>query len=269
MKKKLTIAVLFLLTAVLLAGCKSDVKREESSDSSKALDDAVIDSILEKGYITVGCNDEQTKLFQYDEKTNKYSGLEADIAFETAAEIFGVTSKQAEKDGLVKFVPVDSEDRENKLLWGEYDVLLANFTITGERKKLMSFSDTYCTDYLAFLVSEKSDIDDVKSLSDKNVAVVRSSTSEEHLKTYFSSCDKTARYPFFFEYSDLDSAVSALKNGDVSAVCCDDNLISEYVSDGYKLLDETIVGQHYGAAVKPKNELLLEYLNKAIEKCIK
>lgn len=269
MKRKLILAFVFLFAIALFTGCKSDVSREESSQSETKLDTTVIDNILERGYLTVGCSEESTSLFEYDEKNGKYSGLEADIAYETAAEIFGVTAEKAEKDGLVEFVPVTSENRESLVLWGNFDVLLANYTITSERKQTLSFSDSYYTDYLAVLVSKESKLSNVSDLTNKNVGVVRSTTSEDNLKTYFSSLEKNKDYPFFFEYADLDAAVAALKDNVVSAVCCDENLISEYAVDGYELLDEKVVGQHYGAAVKPENELLLDYVNTSIAKCIK
>lgn len=269
MKRKLILAFVFLFAIALFTGCKSDVSRDESSQSETKLDTTVIDNILERGYLTVGCSEESTSLFEYDEKNGKYSGLEADIAYETAAEIFGVTAEKAEKDGLVEFVPVTSENRESLVLWGNFDVLLANYTITSERKQTLSFSDSYYTDYLAVLVSKESKLSSVSDLTNKNVGVVRSTTTEDNLKTYFSSLEKNKDYPFFFEYADVDAAVAALKDNVVSAVCCDENLISEYAVDGYELLDEKVVGQHYGAAVKPENELLLDYINSSIAKCIK
>ncbi len=269
MKRKLTLAFVFLFVISIFGGCKSDVSREESSESETKLDTAVIDDVLERGYLTVGCSEEDTALFEYDEKNDKYKGLEAEIAYETAAEIFNVTAETAEEDGLVKFIPVASEDRENLVLWGNFDVLLSNYTITSERKSTLCFSDSYYTDYLAVLCAKDSKLTNVSDLTNKNVGVVRSSTTEEDLKTYFSSLEKNKDYPFFFEYADLDAAVSALKDGVVTAVCCDANLISEYADDGYLIMDEKVVGQHYGAAVKPENELLLDYVNSSIAKCIK
>lgn len=268
MKRKISIALMLVLVLSMFSACKSNTVREEVEESEPELDDAIIDEILEKGYLTVGCSEENTALFEYDEKTEEYSGLEVNIAYKTAADIFGVTIDQAKDHGLVKFVPTTTEDRETGLTRGYYDVLLCNYTITEERKKTFAFSDSYYTDYLAVLVSDKSNIEDVASLVDLNVGVVRSSTSEEHLQKYFASLGSKVGVPFFFEYADLDSAVEALKSGIVSAVCCDENLIDEFVTKGYSLLDERVVGQHYGAAVKLENELLLDYVNDAIAVCI-
>ena len=71
----------------------------------------------------------------YDEQTDTWSGLEVELAYQTAANIFDVSIDEAKEQQLVRFIGVTVADREEKLEQKEVDCLFATYTITKERKQ--------------------------------------------------------------------------------------------------------------------------------------
>ena len=122
--------------------------------------------IKKQGYITAGVSDNAPGYGYLDPTTNEYRGYEIEIS-KIIADKLGVP---------VKFVTITPINRLPYLEDGTIDMLIANFTITEERKKVLDMTVPYYTDHVSVLVEKKSGI---KSLEDRlgtQIAVIRNTS---------------------------------------------------------------------------------------------
>mmetsp|Transcript_88181 Transcript_88181/g.172507 ORF Transcript_88181/g.172507 Transcript_88181/m.172507 type:complete len:206 (+) Transcript_88181:503-1120(+) len=92
------------------------------------LKSSTIDAMKARGYIIVGIS--EAPLFAEELENGDYQGIDADCAKALAAAIFdGEVSSST-----IQFVPVSAQERFQKLLNGEVDVLARVTTITMERQ---------------------------------------------------------------------------------------------------------------------------------------
>ncbi|MDO4458812.1 MAG: transporter substrate-binding domain-containing protein [Clostridia bacterium] len=271
MKKKI-LSILLVLCLVVLTGCSSKSTRnpEATPTPEPELDDRIIDDIIDRGCLVVGVKTDVPDLCLYDETTGSYEGLEADIAYSTAAKIFSVSLHEAVDRNLVEFVPVTVNDREEKLRWGQIDLMLATYTITAERAEKFSLSDSYYTDYIGVMVlKNRDDLIGLKSLDGKRIGVVKNTTAEDHMTEYIEKNDDLDIEPYFFEYKDYDHTREALDSKEIDAMAADLSVLNGYVDEKSRILENSFVGQHYAGAVKNENAILLQFVNKSIAECIK
>ncbi len=104
---------------------------------------------------------------------------------------------------------------------GKYDVVIANVTVTEERKDLFDFA-TYRDDVLSFAVKADSDIDSISRAEDVSglTVVVGSGTNQEKiLLGWFEENEKNGREPGeAVYYDDTAAAALALSSGRVDAL---------------------------------------------------
>lgn len=268
-----------LCCQLLLAGCGSAAKDESSLASASEAEQGVqqnetcVEEIKARGYLTVGCKTDVPGLSFYDKATDTWSGLEIELAYQTAARIFAVSADEARKQGLVQFVGVTVADREEKLEQGEVDCLFATYTITEERGKRFAFSESYYTDYIGLMVKDsgenpnalgRSDIMSIADLDGKKIGVPRKATTREALLKYIDMMNTQKASPLFFEYDGYEALFAALKEGTIDVMAVDVSILGGYVDSSTKILDDRFGGQHYGAAVRKENAKLLEFINGAV-----
>ena len=58
------------------------------------LNEHILDDIQKRGKLVVGCKMDVPDLSCYDEETDTWSGLEIELAYRTAAELFGVSYRE-------------------------------------------------------------------------------------------------------------------------------------------------------------------------------
>lgn len=75
-------------------------------------------------------------------------------------------------------VPVNGPNRIPFLLTGKADIVVASFTVTDERKKVIAFSRTYATEPIFVVAPGKGTLKDLTSLSGKTVAAARGNTAD-------------------------------------------------------------------------------------------
>lgn len=99
-----------------------------------------------------------------NEKDGQTRGFDAGIAQLLSNYILG--------ENKVEITQVTSDTRESVLQNGQVDAVFATYTITDDRKKLVSFAGPYYYTQQAILVlADNDDIKSVDDLADKNVAV--------------------------------------------------------------------------------------------------
>lgn len=250
----------------------------ETAETEKAEDGTVNENYLaeikKRGYLTVGCKMDVPGLGLYDEETDEWSGLEVELAYRTAANVFGVSLEEAKEKDLAEIIGVTVADREEKLEKGEVDCLFATYTITEERAERFAFSESYYTDYIGLMVKSSGEnanslgTGDIKSIADldgKYIGVPRNATTREVFLKYIDTMNTVKVSPIFCEYESYEVLFQALKDGNIDVMAVDVGILSGYVDSSTVILKDRFGGQHYGAAVKKENALLLDCINEAIE----
>ena len=280
-KKVLCMILCYVFMLSVLCGCAGgtqnspDTRQPEEPEETVNIDEGFIDEIKERGFLIAGCKTDVPDLSFYDEKADSWSGLEVELAYQTAANLFEVDIDEAKKQNLVQFVGVTVADREEKLEKKEVDCLFATYTITDERKEKFAFSESYYTDYIGLMVKTSGEnpnslgTDEIRSIADldgKKIGVPKKATTRKAFLKYIDTMNSVKSTPVFFEYEDYESLFKALKEGAIDVMAVDVSILNGYVDRSTKILGDRFGGQHYGAAVRKENAALLDYVNQALEK---
>lgn len=276
MSKKLLIGCLCCMFLLLSAcGQRNEDASEAGTKETVEINENYVEEIKTKGHLTVGCKMDVPDLGFYDTAADTWSGLEVELAYQTAANLFEVSVEEAKERGLVEFIGVTVADREEKLESGEVDCLFATYTITEERQERFAFSDSYYTDYIGLMVNSSgenanslgsSEIHSLADLDGKYIGVPRNATTRETFLKYMDTMNTLKVSPIFCEYESYEALFKALKDGNIDVMSVDVSILNGYVDDTTVILRDRFGGQHYGAAVKKENVRLLDAVNKAVSR---
>lgn len=279
MRKKVLHAcvILFCVMPVMLSclcGCGGrSTDAPDQQEDTPEMDEGFVDGIKERGFLLAGCKTDVPGLSFYDEETDTWSGLEVELAYQTAANLFQVSVDEAKEQGLVQFIGVTVADREEKLENREVDCLFATYTITEERKQRFAFSDSYYTDYIGLMVKTSGEnpnslgTGDIRSIADldgKKIGVPKNATTRKTFLNYMDTMNNIKTAPVFFEYKSYEALFLALQEGAIDVMAVDVSILNGYVDSSTMILNDRFGGQHYGAAVRKENAKLLEYINEAV-----
>ncbi len=169
-------------------------------------------AVKEAGVLRVGGTRTSFLFSQLDETDNGIRGFDAGLYQLLARYILGDESKY-------EVTQVDSSTRESVLESGQVDAVFATYSITDERKEVISFAGPYYTSKQAVLVKAgNGDITGVDSLAGKIVATQSGSTGPQILEEY--APDATVQ-----EFANDQEARTALEQGRVDAYVTDYTLI--------------------------------------------
>lgn len=254
MKKKLLGALLGMtMAAGLLAGCgqaKESATKTTEGASAKA---RTLSEIKEAGTIKIGVFSDKNP-FGYVDSNGQIQGYDVYFAKRLAKDLFGSEDK-------VEFVYVEAASRVEYLKSAKVDVILANFTVTDERKEQVDFALPYMKVALGVVSPEANLIDDVEDLKDKTLIVVKGTTAE----TYFSKNHPEIKQLKFDEYQE---AYSALLDGRGDAFSTDNTEVLAWAlqNKGFSVGIESIGNlDTIAPAVQKGNKDLLDWINSEIE----
>lgn len=277
-KNKKIIALLLCIVLAVLAGCSASKPSDNPASAEKPTveqNEACIDDIIAKGYITVGCKTDVPELSYYDQEADAFSGIEVDLAYEIAASIFDTTVDDVKKNGYLNIVGVTVADREEKLNNGDIDLMLATYTITDERKENFAISNSYYTDQIGIMVKSGktdnetmggSEIDSISDLDGKYIGVPRNATTRTDFLNYLDTMNTIKVTPIFCEYDSYEVLYNALMNGNIDAMAVDVSILNGYKTPSTKILGARFASQSYGAAAKLENQKLIDIANSVIAK---
>ncbi|ADL53146.1 cysteine ABC transporter substrate-binding protein [Clostridium cellulovorans] len=246
MKKRFKVASILttLVIAIgVLAGCSSKTSKESS-----------IETIKKNGVIKIGVFSDKPPFGYVDEKGNN-QGFDVYIARRFAKDLLGDESK-------VQFVLVEAASRVEYLETGKVDVILANFTVTDERKEKVDFANPYMKVALGVVSPEGDKITNVDQLKGKKLIVNKGTTAE----TYF-----TKNYPNIelLKYDQNTEAFQALKDGRGSALAHDNTLLFAWAREnkGFTTGVESLGSlDTIAPAVQKGNVELLNWINDELTK---
>jgi len=242
--KFITLAIALLLMIGTLAACASQTSGTGSS----------IDKIKQNGKIRIGVFSDKPP-FGYVDENGEVQGYDVYLARRIAKDLLGDESK-------VEFVFVEAANRVEYLQSDKVDIILANFTVTDERKEVVDFANPYMKVALGVVSPDGKVITDVSQLEGKKLIVNKGTTAD----TFF-----TKNYPNIelLKYDQNTEAFQALLDGRGDALAHDNTLLFAWAREheGYTVGITSLGSQDTIApAVKKGNTELLNWLNEELEK---
>ena len=168
------------------------------------------------------------------------SGFDVEVAKYIAKEL-GV-----EESGI-EWKETPSAERENAIKTQQVDMIVATYSITDNRKKVVSFAGPYFLAHQDLLVkSDNTSICGPNDLNGKLLCSVKGSTSAQKIK------DSYATGVQLQEYGGYSDCVQALKSGAVDAVTTDDVILAGYAAQSpgeLKVVGNGFSDENYGVGM--------------------
>ena len=255
MKKLLGVFLSIALVIGVLVGCGStkDGSNTEGTDSNGTAKARTLDEIKEDGKIKIGVFSDKNP-FGYVDSNGEVQGYDVEFAKRIGKDLLG--SEEA-----VEFVYVEAASRVEYLKSGKVDIILANFTVTDERKEVVDFALPYMKVALGIVSPDDALITDIDQLKDKKLIVVKGTTAE----TYFSQSYPDITLVKFDEYQE---AYDALLDGRGDAFATDNTeaLAWSNQNEGFTTGIESIGNiDTIAPAVQKGNTELLNWINDEIK----
>lgn len=232
--KVLALVMALLMVAAAFAGC----------NSSKSM-------TINEGKLIMATNAEFPPYEYYD--GDKIVGIDAEVA-----------QLLADKLGLeLEIKDIDFNSIVPGVQSNKYDIGMAGMTVTEDRLKKVSFSDSYATGVQVVIVPENSDIKGLEDLEGKMIGVQEATTGDIYASDEFGDENVT-------KYQNGALAVEGLKTGKVDCVIIDNEPAKAYVAanEGLKILETEYAVEDYAICVNKENTELLEKINKAMDELI-
>ncbi|MGN9119575.1 cysteine ABC transporter substrate-binding protein [Turicibacter bilis] len=243
MKKCLLCLVTLLLTLGVFTACQTSSPDDSQSKAR------TVEEIKQSGKIVIGVFSDK-KPFGYVDSNGDYQGYDVYFGNRIAKDL-GVE---------VEYVPVEAASRVEYLVSNKVDIILANFTVTEERKEKVDFTLPYMKVALGVVSPDKALITDVEDLKGKTLIVCKGTTAE----TFF-----TENYPEvnLLKFDQYTEAYNALLDGRGDALSTDNTEVLAWAieNEGFSVGIESLGNiDTIAAAVQKGNQDLLDWLNNEI-----
>lgn len=238
-----TIFIGFMLTSC--SNSSNDVTPKDTSTDSVA-------RIKEYGVIRVGVFGDKPPFGDIDIHGNS-QGFDIEIAKALSTDLFGTPDR-------VEFSLTRADDREKYLESGKIDVLLANFTHTEERAKVVDFAEPYMKVALGIVSPSAEPITSLSQLRGRKLLVTKGTTAD----LYFSKHHPEIQLVRFERHPD---AIQALRNGHGAGFSEDNATLWAWANEnpGFEV-GIGVVGEieNIAPAVKKGDTALLNWVNQRI-----
>lgn len=264
-KKLLSLGLAVALSAGILTGCGSkeetaaDASATETTDTADSTADAAkgnevyrtLDEIKESGTINIGVFSDKNP-FGYVDENGEYQGY--DIYFANRiGEDLGVK---------VNFVSTEAANRIEYLQTGKVDIILANFTVTDERKEEVDFALPYMNVALGVVSRNDNVIESLDNWNpDDSIIVISGTTAETYLIENYPDIPLQ-------KFDSYATAKEAFENG-TSVAWANDNtevIAFSLQNDGYTVgIPSLGSADTIAPAVTQGNTTLLDWINEEIK----
>ncbi|NSB89088.1 cysteine ABC transporter substrate-binding protein [Clostridium saccharobutylicum] len=217
MKKiKKIVATLLLSTVVIggFAGCSNSASTSKGNSNDTSA--SSIQDIKNRGTIKIGVFSDKAP-FGYVDSDGKNQGFDVYLAKRFAKDLLGDESK-------VEFVLVDAASRVSYLESKKVDIIMANFTVTDERKQKVDFANPYMKVSLGIVSPDDNKITSADQLKGKKVIVAKGTTAETYM---------TKNYPDveLVKYEQYSEIFQALKDKRGDAIVSDNTEVIAWAKD--------------------------------------
>lgn len=246
----------FIAASMLLMGLtacgNSGNNGEANSGSSKF---ASIEQLKKNDKIRIGVFADKPP-FGYVDSEGKNQGFDVYIAKRFAKDLLGDESK-------AEFVLVDAASRVAYLESNKVDIIMANFTVTDERKEKVDFASPYMKLSFGIVSPDSAPITSIDQLKEKGqkLIVAKGTTAE----TYFTKEYPDIELLKFDQYTEI---FSALKDGRGAAIANDNTELIAWAKSnpGFTVSIPAFGGQDTIApAVAKGNTELLNWINTELD----
>jgi len=230
--------------AIVLSACGGS-----SNSGNSIVDKATNDKVL-----NIGVKPDQPGL-GLQSSSGQYSGFDVDVA-RYVADKLGATK--------INFVPTLSANREAFLQQGKVDMVVATYSITPERQKVVSFAGPYYVAHQDILVrADDSSINRSDDLKGKKVCSGQGSASGDRIEELYGPQVNLIRLP---GYGDC---VNQLLGGQVQAVTTDNTILAGFAAQPQNQGKLKVVGtffsnEVYGIGLKKDDSSGVSAVNSAL-----
>lgn len=247
LKKLAAILVVGSLALTSLTGCGT------AADKSGQENKSSIEAIKQRGTIKIGVFSDKAP-FGYVDSNGENQGFDVFIAKRFAKDLLGDESK-------AEFVLVDAASRVAYLESNKVDMIMANFTVTDDRKEKVDFANPYMKVSLGIVSPESAPIKSADELKGKKIIVAKGTTAETFM---------TENYPDveLVKYEQYSEIFQALKDGRGDGILSDNTEVIAWAKDnpGFTVGVSTLGSQDTIApAVAKGNTELQEWINTELE----
>lgn len=161
----------------------------------------------------------------------------------------------------IRFIQVNANNRVDTLNSNKADIVLANFTVTPERKEVVDFAKPYMKVSVGVVSPKSAPITKASQLKGKKLIVTKGTTAEN----YFAQQSDVN----LLKFDSKTQQFNAFKNGRGAALADDNSYLYAWVKNNpkYTVGIKTIGPRQYvSPAVKKGNKSLLNWTNKEITK---
>lgn len=161
----------------------------------------------------------------------------------------------------IRFIQVNANNRVDTLNSNKADIVLANFTVTPERKDVVDFAKPYMKVSVGVISPKNAPINSAQELKGKKLIVTKGTTAENHFAKQ-SGVN-------LLKFDSKTQQFNALKNGRGAALADDNSYLYAWVKKNPKyVVGIKSIGprQYVSPAVKKGNRSLLKWTNHEITK---
>jgi len=246
LKRKFGSALIAFLALLALTACGSKNDEGFAKDNESS-----VEAIKKRGKINIAVFGDLSP-YGYIDKNGKNQGYDVYLAHRIAKDLLGDEKK-------VNFVTVNAEERVDTLNSNKADLVLANFTKTTDRDKIVSFAKPYMKVSIG-VVSPKDKVITMKNLKKSTIIVTKGTTAQ----IYFTQKQKDVALEVF---DSKTQQFAALKDKRADALADDNSYLYAWAKDnpeftvGIKEIGEVST---INPAVKKGNKSLLKWVNKEL-----
>jgi polar amino acid transport system substrate-binding protein len=244
MKKLMLVGLIALCTMTMLfsAGVK-----ETQGDQS-------LQKVLDDGKFVLGLDDSFPPM-GYRNEDNEIVGFDIDLARE-------VTDRMGVE---LILQPIDWNAKEQELNTGNIDCIWNGFTITEDRKEMMSFTEAYVNNAQVAVVKANSSVYTLADLKGKKVGLQAGSSAAEAIysnEAFANSLDEIV------EVKDNLTALMDLEIGGVDAVVLDLFVANDNITRSgkdFRIIEETLSNEKYGVGFRKGDVALRDEVQRLFE----
>jgi len=246
--------LLSLFTLAVLAGCNKSEAPSKPAANAAAPATSYLETIKARDKLIVGVFTDKPP-FGYVDESGRYVGFDTDIGRELAKSLLGDENK-------VEFVAVEPASRIPFLQSDKVDLILANMTVTPERKEAVDFTNPNLRVAVQAIVADGSSVQKLDDLADKTIIVTTGTTADIWL---------TKNHPDWklLKFEKNSESLAALANGRGDAYAQDNLILFSWAKQnpGYRVLPQLLGDEApIAPAVKKGNTELRDWVNAELAK---
>lgn len=250
------------LLALTVTACGGDAGEDDAAGDVDVEENAAEDfdagtrmkELAEDGKIVIGVKYDQPGLGFKDAASDVPTGFDIEVAKLLVADL-GIDPSSAN----VTWEETVSDNREPFLTSGKVDLVLASYSITDDRRKVVGQTGPYMVTGQQLLVPADSDVDSIDDLKGKEVCSVTGSTSIDKIN------EKGAKGVGFDSYSEC---VQKVLDGSVEGMSTDGTILAGFAAQNegqLKVVGDPFSEERIGVGYSKDHPEMCQWINDVLE----